>query len=731
MIPKAVGILFGALFTLVTAWALGRLALTRLRAHLAREEGDLFAVVAGSGLLSLLILILALVHAIHNVVLLALGAIIIAAAWRAGELRRYPGEPLKAVPRLWHWLFWPVYTVFAVISVIVAMSPEMSPDGASYHLGLVAHYYRQHAMVQVTSDMYAGLSQGLEMLFLNAWAFGRHSAAALVHCAFLLLLPLMIFRFGQRMGVPAAGAAGALFFFCSPVVLVDGTSAYIDIAVAAIVFAIFYLVEIDAPPALVGLLCGFAFAVKYTAFLAIIWVIAVYVWRRRWSAFIPLALAAALLVTPWLARNYFFYSNPVSPLFNSWWPNPFVHISFEQDYVELMRHYPGLESFRQLPLELTVRGEVLGGFFGPLFLLTPLMLLALRKPLGRRVVIAAVLFALPYAANIGTRFLIPSAPFVGLALGMALPGPALMALAVAHAVAGVPDMPKRYIERPGWRVERIPLKQALRIESEDSWLSRRMPLYRVARMVERHTPPGSRIFTPSQYPDSYTTREFVVSFMSAHNERLNDCLNAAMYPDMSPAARQEFSFPRGAYSAIRVVQTAQPRPGQQGEKELWSIAELRVYDGDKELGRAPEWRLDARPNPWDIQLAFDNDPITRWRSWERLRPGMWVSADFGKPREISRVVLTMSTDQWGTKLRAEARDGAGTWRTISSAPVFSQPGTPPRMRRAAIEELKREGIGFMLISEDNFGWQDFRDNAHAWGIREVDIIGNIRLYELE
>jgi hypothetical protein len=36
--------------------------------------------------------------------------------------------------------------------------------------------------------MYAQLSQGIELLFLMAFSFGRHSAAALVHYAFLLAL---------------------------------------------------------------------------------------------------------------------------------------------------------------------------------------------------------------------------------------------------------------------------------------------------------------------------------------------------------------------------------------------------------------------------------------------------------------------------------------------------------------------------------------------------------------
>lgn len=58
-----------------------------------------------------------------------------------------------------------------------------------------------------------------------------------------------------------------------------------------------------------------------------------------------------------------------------------------------MRWYVGLETWQQIPLELTLRGRILGGFLGPLFLLTPLTLLGLRSKPGRRALLCAVLFS--------------------------------------------------------------------------------------------------------------------------------------------------------------------------------------------------------------------------------------------------------------------------------------------------------------------------------------------------
>ena len=88
-----------------------------------------------------------------------------------------------------------------------------------------------------------------------------------------------------------------------------------------------------------------------------------------------------------------------------------------------------------MPWALTVDGGVLGGLLGPVFLLAPVALLAARSALGRRALLAAVLFGLPWAANVGTRVLIPALPFAGLALALALPGRVLPALVVLHALA--------------------------------------------------------------------------------------------------------------------------------------------------------------------------------------------------------------------------------------------------------------------------------------------------------
>ncbi|WP_321477217.1 discoidin domain-containing protein [uncultured Paludibaculum sp.] len=727
--PKAVSILFGALFTIATAYGLGRLFLGRLKTKFAREEEHLFAFVAGAPLLSLLIFLLAAVHLIYDAAFLVVGILVLALVWKT-KAYRSTTDRLPALPRLWQWTFWPVYAVFATVLVIYSMAPEWSPDGASYHLGAVSNYYRAHGFKLIASNMYFFLSQGLEMLFLFAWAFGRHSAAAMVHCAFLLVLPLLLLRYGQRQGVPAGGAAAGLFVLISPVVMIDGASAYNDVAVACVLFAIFYLCEIDAPPVVTGLLAGFCYALKYTAFVGLVYLLFRYAFQRRWRHILVACVPAACMILPWVLRNWIWTGNPFAPLLNAYFPNPFVHASFEADYTRWMRWYTGLESVRQIPLELTVKGVILGGVLGPLFLLTPLAILGLRSKVGRRALVCAVLFSLPYAANIGTRFLIPALPFWSLALAAGLPSFTLPVLVLAHAFLSFPDQPARYGSTDAWRISKIPFRQALRRESEEYWLSTKWPPYRVARMVEDRTPAGSIVYAMSPIADSYTTREIQASFQSGTNEVLRDNILTALIPEFQPEVRVEFRFPRQPFTGLRVVQTAAPKPGE-GDRDVWSISEFRVLDHGQELPRSDDWRLQARPSAWEVQAAFDNSPLTRWRSWAWIRPGMFVEVTFGQPRTVDCVRLDVSNDQHAVRLKLEGRAPSGQWQELSHEPVLSGVTPPLGMRRMAMDELKRQGISYLLINEGDYKWEDFRDRAELWGLREAGHVDNVRLYKLE
>ena len=201
----------------------------------------------GAACLHLAVFAILALHIAYWPVLVALLAGTIAAAlwtgaWRGVRTER--GQPVAPLSKTLLAVFGSCAGVFAIVYLVNAWAPEVSPDGAGYHLGLVARELRAHGFEPITTDIYAMLGQGVEMLFVPAFAIGRHSAAALVHFAFAIALALAILAYGRRIGKPWAGAAGALLTFASPIVGATGSAAYVDCATAAIVFGVFYWTEI-------------------------------------------------------------------------------------------------------------------------------------------------------------------------------------------------------------------------------------------------------------------------------------------------------------------------------------------------------------------------------------------------------------------------------------------------------------------------------------------------------
>jgi hypothetical protein len=731
-------VLFGATLTLATAWCLGTIVLRKLSLALYRVEERLFAFMLGSASLSAVMFALAALQLVRKGVLLALGIVVIGYAFYSGA-HRPKGPEFPRLPRRWKWVFAAVFSFFTVLYFFNALAPEVSPDGMAYHLGEVAKYARAHGFVRITTNFYGNLSQGMELLFLHAFMLGKHSAAALVHFAFLLCLTLLMLSYGRRLGHPGVGVAGALFLYASPVVGADGVIAYNDVAVAAIAFALFYILQIwdqersEQLLVPIGILTGFAFATKYTAFVAVPYAlgfIAWKQWRARQAVFRPVLATAALalvFIAPWLMKNWIWVDDPFSPFANRLFPNPYVHILFEQEYRAMEQTY-GLASRWQIPWQVTVKGDLLAGFFGPLFLLAPLALLTLRRPAGRQLWLAALVFGVPYYANVGARFLIPAAPFVSLVLALTFANfeNLLLVLTLAHAISCWPSVAKRYCGPTTWRLNNIPFKAALRIEPEDVFISRRSDQYNESRLIDRLVPPGEKVFTFGQMADSYTSHEIVVGYQGAFNETTRDIVWTALFKNLQPTRALTFRFPPRELRAVRVVQTEQARDVQ------WDVSELRVMDGENELARSPAWRLSAHPNPWDVQMAFDNSPVTRWRSWQLAEPGMFIQADFGQTQKLDAVVVESSAEGNQTKIKLDGMDGRGQWATIVDQPVETGNPTRVNLRRAASEELKARGIHYLLVEKSDLRYEDFLLYAGVWGMKCIGEWNSVAwLYRIE
>jgi len=727
-------VLFGALLTLATAWSLGMIMLRRIELPLYVWERRLLAFAVGSAGLSEIVFALCAARLLYHGVVLALGAGVIGYAVRSGALRA-TGKRFAPLHPLWRWGFAAAFAAFSWWAFFNALAPEHSSDGMAYHLAEVLIYSHAHGFPHITTDIYANLSQGIELLYLFAFEFGRHSAAALVHCAFLIVLVFLVLAYGRRIGKPAAGAAAAIITYTCPVMLRDGTTAYVDVALACLLFALFYLLQLwdesrDSRLLLpIGILAGFGYAIKYTAFLAVpyaIGFVAWKLWRARQPAvraLLTITIAAAAMFLPWMLKDWIEVANPVSPFANRIFPNPYVRISFEDDWRRRFATYT-LHSRWQIPWEVTMGGQ-LSGFLGPVFLLTPLALLVLRLREGRQLLLAAFTFGTVYFENIGTRFLIPLVPFVSLAIGLTLINlPWLLTVVTSAAVLTCwPGAYSICFPHGSWRLEGVPIAAALRLVPEDTYL-RQDPDYVVVQMVEHAVPPGERIFAFGQGGRSYLRRELLISYQSAFGEVLRDILWTPMVPDFQPSRRLTLRFPPRQLTKVRVVQRATLPDGQ------WSIAEVHILDGSVELHRDRAWRLMADPNPWDVEMAFDHNPVTRWRSWEPPAAGMYVEAGFGQPATVSAVTIETSNDSDNSKLEVTGLTAGGHWILLSNRPEEERQKYD-NLRLAATAELRARGIRYLLVKDGDYRASDFTCCPGSWELRLAGEAHDARLYRIE
>jgi len=731
----ALAALFGAAFTVAACYALGSVAAARLRLPLRRQEKFPLAFLLGAACLHLAIFaILALKIAYTPVLIAALAIPIVWAAW-TGDWRLPPG---KGAPSrsLFDWavllLFGGIALWYTVLYLSNAWAPEFSPDGSGYHLGLVARYLRAHGFERVETNFYSSLSEGVEMLFLPAFAIGKHSAAALVHFAFLIALALAMLAYGKRIEKPWAGAAGALLVYLTPVVGIDGTSAYNDVAAAGIAFGVFYLLELwelqQEPRILIaiGLLAGYSYAAKYTAAVIAIYALGLVAWKaRRLKPVIAVAACAALMALPWVIKNWIYFQNPIAPFANGIFRNPYITPDFERGWTSYLANY-GLKTRWELIPEVMWRGSITAGILGVALFALPLGFLALRWRPGRRLLIPGALFLAAYFGNVGTRFLIPSLPFLTLALALALEPllPVLVLLVAFHAWLSWPPQVRRH-SPDAWTLQHAQFRAALRRVSQDQFLSRFWE-YHQAHMIEKYVPEGGRVLAFGNLPDAYTSREIIVSFQGALNTRLADMMNIGWAESFQPTRVLVFSFPERGLRRVRILQTARVS----NVEEQWSVHEVRFAHAKQELPRRGEWRLRAFPNPWDVQMAFDNSEATRWRSYENARPGMYIDVDFGREEIVDQVRLETSQDDPDVRLRLEAMDEHGNWTTLADHAKVEPMKYDGSLRLAATHELHLRGVDYVFVRDSDWGASEYSGLPQSWGLKRIAHDWGATLYRI-
>jgi hypothetical protein len=157
-------------------------------------------------------------------------------------------------------------------------------------------------------------------------------------------------------------------------------------------------------------------------------------------------------------------------------------------------------------IEWTTIGSTGQGFLGPVFMLAPLGLFALRLRTGRRLWLAAALSSLWLIGSARLESALPLAVFASLAMGLSLmdsPG-MLPLLVVAHAVLSLPQITGTYSWLDSWRLREWSPQAAVRYVSEDAYLTARMfPAYGWARSIEQAAAKNELVFALAEPARAY------------------------------------------------------------------------------------------------------------------------------------------------------------------------------------------------------------------------------------
>lgn len=753
--------IFAAGLTLATACLLGRALLgraNRVRAALTPDEYRLFAFAIGAAALSLAVLALALAGLVYDASFWAL-AVFSAAAWfrwgrgRSGEA----APPASSGGWTWRLAWYAAFAVYGWLYLINALAPEIGSDSLGYHLGLVFRYYRDHQLTPITTNVYAFLSQGAEMLYLFAFALARHDGPKLVHLAFLFGTAQAIVLFARRAGRHRAGYLAALLFFCSPVVGNDAITAYNDCMLAFFEMMLFYGLIVwnqnrDAQWApLLGALAGFSFAIKFTAVFAAAGAFLAFIlgtWRANRAAWLRPALvfvlAAAPLAAPWPARNWIIAGNPLAPFYNDLFPNPYVTIDWERNYREYLLHYKipderkGWRDYLERPLEATYYGRRLGGFTGPVFLAAPIALLAWGRPLAGPLGMAVGLTILPWlTSNGGTRFLISPLVFLSLLMAIAVDrfgkktAAAIgLALALFHAVTSWPWAIREYHPLVHfWRIDDYPWDVVTGKENRHEFLNRHVYGYRVMRALSKLAPPGSRVFALGGLPEAYFPGELIVSHQGGLNSELARELLAVIEPDFFVERITHLKLPEPVeLTGLRLEQT------NSHETSWWEIGEIQFRRNGELAGQAVAKTATADIFPFTAQRMVDGDPLTVWRSWQPIIPGT-VEVALESPVEVDQIDLRIPRGQHFPKYRCFWRDSGGEWHAFD--PEFSEEyreTSALERKRQAYRALRSMGVGYLISNVEEGGHnivaKPIDEDPASWGFEELWRDGGFRIYRL-
>ena len=128
--------------------------------------------------------------------------------------------------------------------------------------------------------------------------------------------------------------------------------------------------------------------------------------------------------------------------------------------------------------------------------------------------------------------------------------------------------------------------------------------------------------------------------------------------------------------------------------ESWSVHEIELFSGEQRITPGRRWQLDAWPNVWESTYAFDQNPLSRWSTWEDQKAGMFIEAEFDAPLSVSRVDVVRLDNEHSADPEVFLQKQDGSW---GQAPAQLYPYSRLNLRSNAVRLLKRAGFRYVLV----------------------------------
>lgn len=217
-----------------------------------------------------------------------------------------------------------LFAVFALTFFLSLAPPNGADyDSLTYHLAVPAQYLRLGRVVELRFDHHSYFPFTLEMLYAWGLAARGEVFAKLFHWLMLPLACGALVAIGSRHFSRLGGLFAACLFASLPVVMVEASTAYIDIGFTAfaLLSVLCFLNRQENKNWLIwsGIFCGFCLGSKYLGALVfgflLFWMFGSSLKNRRFEPkpMASFALAAILVGGFWYLRNWIWVGNPVYP----------------------------------------------------------------------------------------------------------------------------------------------------------------------------------------------------------------------------------------------------------------------------------------------------------------------------------------------------------------------------------------------------------------------------------